>query len=138
MPPPNRAGVLACGIMGVGKKPITTLRNKMATTVYETTEIELLDGTVVKMRPLKISLLRDFMKKFAEIAEVADDNDKSMDILLDCVQIAMKQYAPDLATDRDRLEDSIDLPSVYKVVEAASGIKFDDTGNQMAGLPGTN
>jgi len=28
--------------MGVGKKPITTLRNKMATTVYETTEIELL------------------------------------------------------------------------------------------------
>jgi len=110
----------------------------MATTVYETTEIELLDGTVVKMRPLKISLLRDFMKKFGEIAEVADDNDKSMDILLECVQIAMKQYAPDLALDRDRLEDSIDLPSVYKVVEAASGIKFDDAGNLTAGLPGTN
>jgi len=130
---------LACGIMGVGKKAYTTtLRNKMATTVYETTEIELLDGTQVKMRPLKISLLRDFMKKFAEIAEVADDNDKSMDILLECVQIAMKQYAPDLALDRDRLEDSIDLPSVYKVVEAASGIKFDDAGNLTAGLPGTN
>ena len=110
----------------------------MATTVYETTEIELLDGTVVKMRPLKISLLRDFMKKFAEIAEVADDNDKSMDVLLECVQIAMKQYAPDLALDRDRLEDSIDLPSVYKVIEAASGIKFDEAGNLAAGLPGTN
>ena len=110
----------------------------MATTVYETTEIELLDGTVVKMRPLKISLLREFMNKFAEIAEVADDNDKSMDILLECVQIAMKQYAPDLSLDRDRLEDSIDLPSVYKVVEAASGIKFDDSGNLTAGLPGTN
>jgi inhibitor of KinA sporulation pathway (predicted exonuclease) len=110
----------------------------MATTVYETTDIELLDGTQVKMRPLKISLLREFMKKFADISEVADDNDASMDILLDCVQIAMRQYAPDLATDRERLEDSIDLPSVYKVVEAASGIKFDDTGNQMAGLPGTN
>ena len=39
----------------------------MATAVYETIEIELLDGTQVKMRPLKISLLRDFMKKFAEI-----------------------------------------------------------------------
>jgi hypothetical protein len=50
----------------------------------------------------------------------------------------MKQYAPDLATDRERLEDSIDLPSVYKVVEAASGIKFDDAGNLTAGLPGTN
>ena len=110
----------------------------MATQVYEVIEIELLDGTQIRMRPLKISLLRDFMKKFGEVAEVADDNDKSMDILLDCVQIAMKQYAPDLATDRDRLEDSIDLPSVYKVVEAASGIKFDDTGNPAAGLPGTN
>ena len=110
----------------------------MATTVYETTDIELLDGTKIAMRPLKISLLREFMKKFADIAEVVDDNDKSMDVLLDCVQIAMKQYAPDLAVDRDRLEDSIDLPSVYKVVEAASGIKFDDTGNPTAGLPGTN
>ena len=38
----------------------------MATTVYETTDIELLDGTKLKMRPLKISLLREFMKKFAE------------------------------------------------------------------------
>ena len=110
----------------------------MATTVYETIEIELLDGTKVRMRPLKISLLREFMNKFADISEVADDNDKSMDILLECVQIAMKQYAPDLATDRERLEDSIDLPSVYKVIEAASGIKFDDTGNLTAGLPGTN
>ena len=110
----------------------------MATTVYETTEIELLDGTKVTMRPLKISLLREFMKRFADIAAVADDNDKSMDILLECVQIAMRQDAPDLATDRERLEDSIDLPSVYKVIEAASGIKFDDTGNLTAGLPGTN
>jgi hypothetical protein len=110
----------------------------MATAVYETIEIELLDGTQVKMRPLKISLLRDFMKKFAEISEVADDNDQSMDILLDCVQIAMKQYAPDLSVDRERLEDCIDLPSVYKVVEAASGIKFDDSGNLTAGSVGTN
>ena len=110
----------------------------MATTIYETTEIELLDGVKVTMRPLKISLLRDFMRKFGEIAEVADDNDKSMDILLDCVQIAMKQYAPDLSVDRERLEDCIDLPSVYKVVEAASGIKFDDSGNLTAGLVGTN
>jgi hypothetical protein len=104
----------------------------MATSVYETSEIELLDGTKIKMRPLKISLLREFMKKFETIAKVADNNDKSMDILIDCVQTAMKQYAPDLATDREKLEDNIDLPSVYKVVEAASGIKFDDEGNVAA------
>ena len=110
----------------------------MATTVYETTEIELLDGTKIRMSTLKISLIRDFMKKFDEVADVSDYNDESMDIHLECVQIAMKQYAPDLATDRERIEDTIDLPSVYKVIEAASGIKFDDTGNLTAGLPGTN
>ena len=109
----------------------------MASTVYETTEIELLDGTKIKMRPLKISLLREFMKKFEGITKVADSNDKSMDILIDCVQIAMKQYSPELSTDREKLEDVIDLPSVYKVVEAASGIKFDDEGNAPAtGIPG--
>jgi hypothetical protein len=104
----------------------------MPTSVYETSEITLMDDTVVKMRPLKISLLREFMKTFEEIAKVAEDNDKSMDILIDCVQIAMKQYAPAYAEDREKLEENIDLPSVYKVIEAASGIKFDDEGNPPA------
>lgn len=108
----------------------------MATSVYETTEATLMDGTKIQMRPLKISLLRDFMKKFEEIAEAADSNDKSMDILVDCVQIAMKQYAPDLAADRVALEDNMDLPTVYKIIEAASGIKLDDQGNVAAGIPG--
>jgi hypothetical protein len=109
----------------------------MPTTVYETVDIELLDGTKVKMRPLKISLLREFMKTFAKLEDVATDNDKSMDILMDCVQVAMKQYAPDVADDREALEDNIDLPSVYKIIEAASGIRFDDSGNALtAGIPG--
>ena len=111
----------------------------MATAVYEKSSITLLNGTVVEMRPLKISLLRQFMKKFEGIAKVADDNNKSMDILIDCVAIAMKQYSPEIADNRELLEDELDLPSVYKVIEAASGIKFDDEGNlTAAGLPGTN
>lgn len=104
----------------------------MATAVYETTDISLLDGTVVKMRPLKISLLREFMTKFESIADVADDNAKSIDVLIDCVMIAMKQYNPKLADDRAALEDNIDLPSVYRVIEAAAGIKLDDQGNVLA------
>lgn len=110
----------------------------MATQVYEETEITLMDGTVIKMRPLKISLLRDFMKKFENIAN-AETNDDSMDILIDCVEIAMKQYSPEYAADRVKLEDNFDLPSVYKVIEAASGIKFDDEGNVAAtGIRGLN
>lgn len=109
----------------------------MATSVYETTDIELMDGTKVKMRPLKISLLREFMKKFESIGEVAESNDKSMDILMDCVQIAMKQYKPELSESREQLEDVMDLPAVYKVIEAAAGIKLDEQGNVLAaGIPG--
>jgi hypothetical protein len=111
----------------------------MATSVYETVEVELIDGSKIKMRPLKISLLREFMKKFETIAEVSDSNDASMNLLMDCVAIAMKQYDPSLADDREKLEDTIDLPTVYKVIEVASGIKLDDQGNVvMAGNLGRN
>ena len=93
----------------------------MATTVNEAKTITLLDGTKISIRPLKISLLRPFMDKFEKISEVADNNAKSMDLLLECVAIAMKQYKPELADDIDKLEEVLDLPTVYKIVEAASG-----------------
>lgn len=95
----------------------------MATTNKDE-KVTMIDGTVIEVRPLKISLLRDFMKKFEGIAKVADDNSKSMDILLECVQIAMKQYKPEIADDKAALEDNLDLPTVYKIVEEASGINM--------------
>ena len=98
----------------------------MATTINEESKIVLIDGTEIIVRPLKISLLRDFMKKFEGIAAVAEDNAKSMNLLMECVQIAMKQYKPELAGDLAALEDNIDLPTVYQVVEAASGVKLAD------------
>lgn len=101
----------------------------MATTVYETQELELIDGTKISVRPLKISLLREFLKKFETIAEVSSDNNKSMDVLMQCVQIAMKQYKPEIADDIKSIEDNIDLPTVYAIVEAASGIKMSDIAN---------
>lgn len=98
----------------------------MATTVHEEKTISLIDGTSIKVRPLKISLLRPFMKKFEGIAEVADDNEKSMTLLMDCVQIAMQQYKPEIAGDLKALEELLDLPTVYKIVEEASGIKLSE------------
>ena len=93
----------------------------MATTTHETQELTLMDGTKINVRPLKISLLREFMKKFEGVAAVADDNEKSMTLLVECVQIAMKQYKPELSDDIAKLEEVLDLPTVYKIVEAASG-----------------
>ena len=93
----------------------------MATTINEEKTITLFDGSEVTIRPLKISLLRDFMKKFEQIQKVAEDNDKSMNLLMECVQIAMRQYKPEIADDLKKLEENIDLPTVYKIVEEASG-----------------
>jgi hypothetical protein len=96
------------------------------TTKYEGETVSLIDGTKIELRPLKISLLRPFMKKFEGISEIAADNDKSMGLLVECVAIAMKQYKPELAEDIDALEENIDLPTVYKIVEAASGVNMTD------------
>jgi len=94
----------------------------MATTVHEEKTLVLIDGTEIKVRPLKISLLRPFLKKFEGVAAVAEDNEKSMTLLVECAQIAMKQYKPEIADDLAKLEDLLDLPTVYKIVEAASGV----------------
>jgi hypothetical protein len=93
----------------------------MATTTYTPQVLTLIDGTTIEVRPLKISLLKPFMKKFEGVSLVAEDNEKSMNLLLDCVAIAMKQYSPELAADPSKLEELLDLPTVYKIVEAASG-----------------
>jgi hypothetical protein len=99
----------------------------MATTVHEERTVTLIDGTKVKVRPLKVSLLRPFMKSFEGLGAVQADNDKSMDVLVNCVQIAMKQYKPELADDLEKLEDLLDLPTVYEIIEAASGINLTDS-----------
>jgi len=111
----------------------------MATTVFETVDMELMDGTKLQMRPLKISLLREFMKKFDTVVDVANSNVESMDVLVECAMIAMKQYAPEVAEDREKFEDVADIKMVYKIIEVASGIKLDAEGNdQVAALLGTN
>lgn len=110
----------------------------MATTVYEETELTLLDGTVVKMSPLKISVLREFMKKFDTIVEVSTSNVESMDVLVECARIAMRQYSPEYE-DAEKFEDSVNIKMVYRIIEAASGIKLDAEGNDLtAGLVGQN
>jgi len=111
----------------------------MATQVYEVLELELMDGSAITVRPLKISLLRDFMKEFQKIGDekIAEDNLKSMDLLLDCAAIAMRQYNPDLA-DKVKLQEVIDLPTIYKIIEVASGIKLNDPNALAAALVGTN
>jgi hypothetical protein len=107
----------------------------MTTVVNEEKVIKLVDGTEVTIRPLKVSLLRKFMAKFETIGSVADSNEKSLDVMLACVQIAMQQYKPELSEDLATLEDNIDLPTVYKIIEEAAGITLDP--NTLMGTAAT-
>lgn len=96
--------------------------------------VKLIDGSELAVQPLKISLLRPFMKKFADLATVSDDNDKSMDILLDCVQIAMKQYKPDISENKEDLENLLDLPTVYEIIDAATGFQNADANTLISSM----
>lgn len=114
----------------------------MASKVYATEEVELFSGKKIALRPLKISVLRKFMKEFDNMSDtsVLSDNGKSLDVLMDCVQIAFLQYAPDLAEDREALEDELDIKTIYKIIEVGAGIKLDndDPNPQAAVQDGTN
>lgn len=95
----------------------------MATRVYKTKTIELLDGTEIILSPLKIKYLHEFMERFEDIKNVADDND-AIDILVDCARISMKQFYPLLSNSVDDIENNLNLPKIYEVLDIAAGIKM--------------
>lgn len=59
-----------------------------------------------------------------EKMETVQGEDETLDILLDCTRIAMRQYFPAIKTPED-VEDNIDLKTMYKILEIAAGIKIN-------------
>ena len=93
----------------------------MATEVYSKGNIYLIDGTELEIIPLKIKYLREFMVEFEGIKDASDD-DEAIEVLSKCVGICMKQYYPEIA---NTVEDNLDLPTIYKVIDIAAGIKIN-------------
>jgi hypothetical protein len=106
----------------------------MATRIYDKKDFYLVDGQVVTAVPLKIKYLREFLEVFEGIKNAKTD-DESIAVLVDCARIAMKQYCPSIKTTED-VEDSLDLPTIYEVIDIAAGIKInqksDDTVKDQA------
>lgn len=95
----------------------------MATKIYDTKKISLVDDRVVVAAPLKIKYLREFLETFETIKQAKTD-DESISVLAQCALIAMQQYCPSIKTIED-LEDSLDLPTIYEVIDVAAGIKIN-------------
>lgn len=96
----------------------------MATEVYKKDKITLINGTTLEIMPLKIKYLREFMTTFEKIKGVKSDDDAIL-VLLECGFICMKQYHPELSKEISEFEDSVDLPTIYKLINVAAGIKID-------------
>jgi hypothetical protein len=96
----------------------------MPTQIYETGNINLIDGTEVFLSPLKIKYLREFMEIFENLKDVSNDQE-AISLLSECARIAMKQYYPSISKTIEDLEDNLDLPTIYKVLDIAAGIKVN-------------
>lgn len=104
----------------------------MATRVFETETFELQDGTEVLIRPLNIKRLRKFMEVVDKFNDAGDDQTEIVDLMVDACAIAVEATNEELAADRDKLEDILDVPTMYRILEIAGGIKLDDPNLQRA------
>lgn len=124
----------------------------MATEVYTTEEIRLLDDTEVVIRPLAIAKLRKFTRmwsdhinalteKFVEnegedspINE-ADMTDAQFDVFIKMCALSLESQLKGQRTDKQflsYLEEVLDEKTIYKILELTGGLKLggDNVPNQ--------
>ena len=99
----------------------------MATKIYETGTIYLMDGSEIYLTPLKIKYLREFMDAFNTLKYSKNASNSEQDSMADlakCALIAMKQYRPSITTI-DEFEDSVDLESMYTILKIGGGVNMN-------------
>lgn len=102
----------------------------MATQAFKTEEIELQDGTTVLIKPFNIKNLRDFFKIINKLKELKEEED-GIEILFEASTLAIKRTNPELAADKDKLEEVLDLPTMHKIIEVAGGVNLNDPNLQL-------
>lgn len=119
----------------------------MANTVYETTEIELSDGTEVTLKPLNIARLRRFMAAWDGMKDVEPGSNESMDVFLNCAGIGLESQLSEIESEKETprfkdtkgkngkvldtkyqeyLEDVLDLDTIFLVLKIAGGLDLQD------------
>lgn len=97
----------------------------MATQLYDILEIELQDGRKATLRPLPIKRLRKFMEVVAKLDNVKDESE-AIDIFIEACAIALQKSLPELAENKEALEEALDVPTIWKIMEVCGGIKLGD------------
>lgn len=96
----------------------------MPTEIYKTSTIELFDGTELYITPLKIKYLKLFLEEFENVKK-SNSDDEAINYLSKCATITMRQYYPSIKT-QEELEDNIDMPTIYKLLDFSAGIKINE------------
>ena len=94
------------------------------TEIYKTSIIELFDGTELYITPLKIKYLKLFLEEFENV-KTSKNDDQAIHYLSKCATITMRQYYPSIKT-QEQLEDNIDMPTIYKLLDYSAGIKINE------------
>lgn len=102
----------------------------MATTVYTTEEVQLQDESTVTLKPLNIKNLRKFMKTMESFAD-AETEDEGLEVMLDASALCLKSERPefwdnDSNKHSESFEDSVDMPTIYKILDVCGGLKLND------------
>lgn len=123
----------------------------MATEVFTTEEITLLDGTEVELRPLPIIKLRKFMRLWSDHmayvrktlnASLSEDGeeevndgdltDKQFDVFIDMAALGLEEDLKGEKTTkqfREYLEGVLDEKTIYFVLNATGGLKLGEDPN---------
>lgn len=91
--------------------------------IFKETTVHLIDGTPVRVYPLKLVYLKRVMSEFDRIKD-ANGEDETLDIILDCIAICMQQFYPNLKTASD-VENNIDMKTLYVILEYGANISLD-------------
>lgn len=94
----------------------------MATKVFSVEVLELQDGKKVQIAPLPVKPLREFMKIYGKLKD-AKDEDSGIEIMFDAAVFALTRRNE---VTEDELEESLDLPTMMKVLEVCGGLNFAD------------
>ena len=111
----------------------------MPTTVYDVEEIQLSNGETLTIRPLTIKHLKKFLQviKKMDSPEITEE-DQIMEIFIEGAMVCLGQLKPELSVDRDLFEETIEVPTMMKILEVAGGLKLNDPNLAVADLVGMN
>jgi hypothetical protein len=82
------------------------------------------DGTDRRVRPLSIRQLRKFVgiiEKLGDTSNAGAIKDEDIDTMVDAAEIILEKVDPELAADRDKLEDAVDLVVFNEIMNIAMG-----------------